>query len=302
MKPQELRSKLSSGVISFPVTPFKANLSLDIAAYRKNMRHILKYPVAAVVAAAGTGEMYSLTPEEHLEVVKATVAEVKGKVPVIAGTGFNYPLSIRIAKQSADAGADGILALPPYYPNADEEALLEYYKAIGKATKLGLLVYSRDWVNPGAAFVQKLADAAPTLIAWKDGQADTRKYQIIMNRVGDRLHWIGGAGDDAVPAYYSIGIRTYTSSIATITPGLSYQLHETASAGNSAKLGQLMRDYVTPLYAFRARRKGYEVTVMKEAMNLIGLNGGVVRPPLPTLRPEEVKELAAMLVKWKPVL
>lgn len=300
MDPKELRNKLK-GVVSFPVTPFKANLSLDIKAYRKNLRHILKYPVCAVVAAAGTGELYSLTPEEHLEVVKATVEEVDGKVPVIAGTGVNQPIAVQIARQSAAAGADGILALPPYYPNADEEGLFQYYQSIAKATKLGFLVYSRDWVNPGAAFVEKLTQL-PTLIAWKDGQADLRRYQMIQRRVGDRLLWIGGAGDDMVPGYYSIGIRTYTSSICTIAPALSVMLHERASAGDAVGLAQLMHDYVVPLYAFRARRKGYEVTVMKAAMDIIGLNGGPVRPPLPAIRPEEVKELTSMLAKWKPVL
>ncbi|MBI3191909.1 MAG: dihydrodipicolinate synthase family protein, partial [Pedosphaera parvula] len=193
-------------------------------------------------------------------------------------------------------------ALPPYFPNADEEGLFDYYEAIAKATKLGLLIYSRDWVNPGPAFVQKLANRLPTLVAWKDGQADTRRYQRIMHQVGDRLLWIGGAGDDAVPAYYSIGIRTYTSSIATISPKLSLQLHEQAAAGASVELGTLMHDYVTPLYAFRARRKGYEVSVMKACMDLLGLCGGPCSPPLPNCRPDEVKELRKIMARWKPVL
>ncbi len=301
MKPNELRQKLNSGVISFPVTPFKKDLSLDLVGHRRNLRHLLEYPLTAIVCPAGTGEMYSLAPEEHLAVVQATVEEVAGKIPVLTGVGFNYPIAIQMAKQAAKAGVDGILALPPYFPGADEAGLFDYYKAIGDATKLGLLIYSRDWLNPGAAFVQKLADNIPTLIAWKDGQADTRRYQIIMDQVGDRLHWIGGAGDDAVPAYYSIGIRTFTSSIATIAPGLSLQLHQTAAAGDSATLARLMHDYVTPLYVLRTRRKGYEVSVMKTCMELRGLNGGPCRPPLPNVRPEEVKELRALMVKWKSV-
>src|SRR5207248_7786719 len=301
MKPEELRGKLH-GVIAFPVTPFKTDLSLDISGLRNNLQGLLKYPISAVVAAGGTGEMYSLTPSEHQEVVKATVEEVHGKVPVIAGTGFNRQIAIELAQQSARAGADAILALPPYYPNADEGALAEYYAAIGAATPLGLFVYSRDWVNPGPEWVEKLAARVPTLVGWKDGQGDIRRYQQIINRVGDRLYWIGGAGDDCVPAYYSIGIRTYTSSIATIAPKLSVQLHELASAGNSAKLADLMAEYVIPLYAMRSRRRGYEVTVMKEMMNIVGLAAGPVRPPLPKLRQEELDELKAMMKQWKPWL
>ncbi len=301
MRPEELRGKLR-GVIGFPVTPFKADLSLDLPGYRKNLQEMLKHPFAAVVAAGGTGEVYSLTPAEHLEVVKATVEESKGRVPVIAGTGFNRAIGIGLAQESARAGADAILALPPYYPNADEEGLAEYYAAIGSATPLALLVYSRDWVSPGPAWVEKLAAKVPTLTAWKDGQADIRKYQQIINRVGDRLYWIGGAGDDCVPSYYAIGIRTYTSSISVVAPKLALQLHEAAAAGDSTTLLRLMNDYVIPLYAFRSVRKGYEVTVMKEMMTMVGLTGGAVRPPLPNMRPAELAELRGIVERWKAVL
>ena len=116
MKPSDLRQKLSSGVISFPVTPFKKDLSLDLDGHRRNLRFILKFPLTAIVAPAGTGELYSLSPEEHLAVVKATVDEAAGRVPVLTGVGFNYPLALQLAKQSARAGVDGILALPPYFP------------------------------------------------------------------------------------------------------------------------------------------------------------------------------------------
>ena len=63
-----------------------------------------------------------------------------------------------------------------------------------------------------------------------------------------------------------------------------------------------MSEYVLPLYAFRTRRKGYEVSVMKEMMNLAGLAGGPVRPPLANMRAEDLAELKAMMKKWKGVL
>jgi 5-dehydro-4-deoxyglucarate dehydratase len=301
MSPNDFRKKMG-GVIAFPVTPFKPDLSLDIPGLRRNLQALVKHPMRAIVAAGGTGELYSLTPAEHLEVVRATVEEVHGACPVIAGVGFNRAIAIELAKHSAKAGVDAILALPPYYPGADDEALLEYYRSIGAATELAFLVYSRDWVNPSPAWVEKLAKAAPTLAAWKDGQGDIRRYAQIMQRLGDRLYWIGGVGDDNVPAYYSIGIRTYTSSIATVAPRLSIELHEVASRGDSAALAKLMDAYVTPLYALRTRRKGYEVSVMKEMMNLLGMAAGPVRPPLADVRREEISELKAMLEAWKPWL
>jgi 5-dehydro-4-deoxyglucarate dehydratase len=301
MNPEELRAKFS-GVVAFPVTPFRDDLSLDVEGLRYNLTQLMRHPVCAVVAAGGTGEVYSLTPGEHAQVVETTVEIVGGKAPVIAGVGFNRMLAIELAKRSAASGADAILALPPYYPQADEEGMVEYYRAIGDATDLGLLIYSRDWANFSPAQVERLAAKIPTLVAWKDGQADLRRLQMIINRVGDRLHWIGGAGDDMVPGYYSIGIRTYTSSIATVAPKLSLALHDAAADGRDEELSRLMSDCVVPLYALRGRRKGYEVSAMKAMMDMAGLRGGPVRPPLPDVRSEEREELRAMLEKWKPFL
>jgi 5-dehydro-4-deoxyglucarate dehydratase len=129
-----------------------------------------------------------------------------------------------------------------------------------------------------------------------------RRYQMIRQRIGDRLHWIGGAGDDLVPAYYALGIRTYTSSIANLAPRLSLRLHELAAAGHSKELTGLMEELVIPLYAFRARRKGYEVSAMKAMMDLIGLAGGPVRPPLVDVRADDLEVLRAMIERWRPWL
>ena len=79
MQPHELRANLR-GVIAFPVTPFNRDLSLDLPGLRRNLHSLLRHPVAAVVAAAGTGEFHSLSPLEHIAVVKATVDEVDGSV------------------------------------------------------------------------------------------------------------------------------------------------------------------------------------------------------------------------------
>jgi 5-dehydro-4-deoxyglucarate dehydratase len=299
MQPTELRKKLH-GVISFPCTPFKKDLSLDLDGLRKNLRLLLQHPVSAIVAPAGTGEIHSLSPVEHLAVLKTTIEEVKGRVPVLTGAGFNPPIAAEQARQAAAAGANGILAFPPYYQSSDDEGVLAYYRGIGEATPLGLIIYSRDWFAPSPSLVEKLAQQIPNLIAWKDGQADLRRYQMIRQHVGDRLSWIGGAGDDMVPGYYTMGIRTYTSSIANVAPKLSLRLHDLASAGYSAELTKLMDDLVIPLYALRAKRKGYEVSVMKAMMDLIGMVGGPVRPPLAELRPEELKSVQATIDKWRP--
>jgi 5-dehydro-4-deoxyglucarate dehydratase len=164
-----------------------------------------------------------------------------------------------------------------------------------------MLIYSRDWFHPSAAMVERLT-SIPTLIAWKDGQGDIRRLQIIKEHVGNRLRWIGGAGDDMVPAYYAIGIRAFTSSVSNVSPQMALQLHEAGARGDSATLDRLMSAYVVPLYALRGRRKGHEVTVMKELMTMIGLAGGAVRPPLVPLRPEEIEELRTIAPMWQKAL
>jgi 5-dehydro-4-deoxyglucarate dehydratase len=299
MKPDDLRTKLQ-GVIAFPVTPFRDDNTIDVEGLHKNLQPMLRHNVCAIVAAAGTGELYSLSPAEHLQVVKAVVQEVSGKVPVIAGAGFNPAIAAEQAKHAADAGASGILAFPPYYPSPDDEGVIAYYKYIGSVTPLGMMIYSRDWFAPTAAMVHTLAQQIPTLVVWKDGQADIRRYQQIKQRVGDRLHWVGGAGDDMVPGYYAIGIRAYTSSVSNVAPKLSQKLHELASQSTSSpELTKLMNEIIIPLYAMRAKRKGYEVSVMKALMDEVGLVGGNVRPPLVEVGADEREMLKKTVPTWK---
>ncbi len=190
---------------------------------------------------------------------------------------------------------------PPYYPQSDDEGVVEYYRAIGAATGARpadlqpRLVPSRArrWFS-GCCDIR-------TLVAWKEGQGDVRRLQILMSRIGDRLCWIGGAGDDMVPAYYAAGIRAFTSSIANVSPRVARRLHDLASSGD-AGIGRLMSDLIVPLYALRGRRRGYEVTVMKEMMNLMGLAGGAVRPPLPRLAPDDLAALEALVPRWRDAL
>src|SRR5437868_13531041 len=115
-----LRSQLR-GVIAFPITPFKQDLSLNLDGLRKNLQALASHPLCAIIAAGGTGELHSLTPAEHLQVVKATVEQVQNKIPVLAAAGFNSHIAAELAKASHAAGAQGILAFPPYYPQPDDE-------------------------------------------------------------------------------------------------------------------------------------------------------------------------------------
>jgi 5-dehydro-4-deoxyglucarate dehydratase len=290
----QILSKLK-GVFGFPVTPFRKDLSLDLDALTRNVDEMAGFPFCALVAAGGTGEVYSLSPDETEQVVAATVRAVKGRMPVMAGTGYNATIGVDIARRAAKAGADCILALPPYYVAAPEEGLFAYYEAIGRATDLPLTVYSRDWAVFTPEMVQRLAVQVPTLKGWKDGQGDVRKYQRIMERNGDRLAWFGGLGDDCVPGYFAIGVQAYTSSISNIAPKLSLALAEAGMKHDFIKLNTLMQRYVNPLYALRERARGYEVAVMKEAMEVLGMPAGPVRPPLMNCRAKDIDDLKQLM-------
>jgi 5-dehydro-4-deoxyglucarate dehydratase len=288
-------AKSLKGVFGFPITPLRKDLSLDLDALAKNVDEMTRHPFCAIVAAGGTGELYSLTPQEVEDVVRVTVEATQGRMPVVAGTGFNVPLGVDIAKRVAKVGADLLLVLPPYYNNAPETGLFDFYAAIGEATELPMMVYSRDWAVFSPEMVARLADRVPTLKAWKDGQGNGRVYQRIMQYNGDRLAWYGGLGDDTVPTYFAAGVQAYTSSISNISPKVSLALAEAGLARDFNKLDELMAKYVHPLYAFRERLKGYEVSAMKTAMEMIGKPAGPVRPPLQNTRDQDVDALRKVM-------
>lgn len=283
------------GVFGFPVTPFRKDLSLDSNALARNVDEMARHPFCAMVAAGGTGELYSLSVDEIEQVVRTSVEAVAGRMPVVAGTGFNTPMGVEIARRCEKAGARCMLVLPPYYSNAPEEGLFAFYEAIAKATSLPMMVYSRDWAAFSPQQVQRLADRVPSLVAWKDGQGDARKLQRIMAQVGDRLAWLGGLGDDCAPGYFAVGVQAFTSSISNVSPKLSLMLADAGLKRDFARLTELMNRYVHPLYAIRDRVKGYEVSVMKEAMEMLGMRAGPVRPPLRDCRQEDLADIRKLM-------
>src|SRR5882724_7455668 len=292
MTAKDVRNRLT-GVFGFPITPFRKDLSLDLDALGRNVADMVQHPFCALVAAGGTGELYSMTVDEIVDVVRVTVHAAGGKMPVVAGTGYNAVIGGDIARRVEKAGADCILALPPYYINAPEDGLFDYYQSIGAASGLPLFVYSRDWAVFTPQMVARLAERVPTLAGWKDGQGVARKYQRIMNEVG------GGLGDDCVPEYFAIGVQAYTSSISNIAPKVSLALAEAGIARDFPRLNALMAKYVHPLYALRERMKGYEVSVMKEAMEMLGMPAGPVRPPLTKCRPQDVEDVRKLVAVYQ---
>lgn len=295
---REFARKLT-GVFGFPITPMKADLSVDYDGLGKLVDWMTRFPFCAQVTVGGTGEIYSLTAAEAIEAVRVSVDATAGRMPVVAGVGYNLPIGVEMAKGMEKAGAGALLIMPPYYTNAPTEGLFRYYEAIAGSVSIPVSLYSRDWAVFTPEMVSKLADRIPNLSFWKDGQGDARKYQRIMGVVGDRLAWIGGIGDDCAGAYFGVGVQAYTSSLSNVVPKLSLAIAEAGMAGNMDKLGDLLKKYVHPLYALRDKTRGYEVTVMKKMMELMGKPAGPARPPLVEVKAEEVAEIRRLIALYE---
>lgn len=290
------------GVFGFPITPFQKDLSLDLPALEKNCDWMAGYDFCAQVVVGGTGEIYSLTPEEAIECVRVSVGAVNGRMPIVAGVGYNTVMACQMAREMEKAGAEALLVMPPYYINAPEAGLLDYFEAIGNSCGLPLSFYTRDWAGMSPAQVSRLLDRVPSLKMWKDGQGDIRKYHRIMLEVGDRVAWVGGLGDDLAPGYFAIGCQAYTSSISNIAPKLSLAIAEAGFKGDRVAMDAMMKKYVHPLYALRDRMKGYEVSIMKNAMEILGHPAGPVRPPLSNVTPADQADLEKLMAVYADVV
>jgi 5-dehydro-4-deoxyglucarate dehydratase len=113
--------------------------------------------------------------------------------------------------------------------------------------------------------------------------------------VGSRLAWIGGVGDDMVHTYFAAGAEGFTSSIANFMPRVSLELYEAANSGDYARARAIFEDKVQEFYALRAKKRGYEVSSVKAAMELCGYPAGPVRPPLVELTDDERRGVARLI-------
>jgi 5-dehydro-4-deoxyglucarate dehydratase len=287
------------GVIGFPATPMHDDLSVDYAALEHNVDFLARHAFCAICPTAGLGEIFSLTVEEAVAVVRVTVKTVAGRMPAIAGLGINAPQAVAMAKGMEQAGADALLVLPPYYVNAPESGLADYLKTVAAHTGLPLSFYSRDWAGLGPQQVMRLCEQVPSLAFWKDGQGDMSRYQRMMSIVGSRLIWLGGMGDAAAAAYFAIGCPAYTSSISCFCPEMAVAVAQAGLENDRERMDLLMHRYVQPLWALRDRSRGYEVSLMKAAMEMVGLKAGPVRPPLPRPSAQDLEDLRLLVERYR---
>lgn len=297
MTPSEMIQRIGSGLLSFPVTPFDAQNRFDDKAYREHCDWMLEGEITGLFAAGGTGEFFSLTPDEVSRVVGAAVDVAAGRAPVVAGAGYGTATAVELAVAAEKAGADGVLLLPPYLVGSKQEGLAEHVAAVCKSTSLGVIVYNRDNAVLQADTLASLCDRHPNLVGYKDGVGDIELMSQIYLKMGDRLTYIGGlptAETFALP-YLEMGVTTYSSAIYNFMPQWALDFYRAVRARDRDVVAAALRDFVMPYIAIRNRGRGYAVSIVKGGMKAIGRDAGHVRSPLTDLRPDEQDELKTLI-------
>lgn len=297
MDPLEMISRVGGGLLSFPVTHFDAVGRFDEARYRGHCAWLLQYAIAGLFAAGGTGEFFSLTPDEVKSVVTAAVQEAGGRVPVIAGCGYGTAIATKFAQAAEEAGADGLLLFPPYLAVGEADGLASHIEAVCRSTSLGVITYNRDNAIITERELALLCERCPNLVGFKDGVGDIELMTRIRARMGDRLVYIGGlptAETFALP-YLELGVTTYSSAIFNFMPEWALQFYQAVRARDRDLVMEQLRSFVLPYVSIRNRGRGYAVSIVKAGLDAIGRPAGGVRPPLTDLRAEDRADLKSLI-------
>lgn len=297
--PTELRDIIKSGLLSFPVTPFDTDDAFNASAFSAHLECLSPHKIAGLIVAGGTGELFSLTPNEVVEVVKTARIAQPGQ-PVIAGCGYGTRIACDMAREIEAAGGDGILLLPHYLIGAPQDGIAAHIQAVCNATNMGVIVYNRGQSVVSAQTLAQLADACPNLIGFKDGTGDIDTVKRITVGLGDRLAYIGGMPTHELfaQAFRGAGVDTYSSAVFNFVPETALEFYAAFLAKDDAKCNALLRDFYYPFAEIRDRKTGYAVSAIKAGVALRGFDTGPVRSPLTDLTPEE-RELMQELISGR---
>ena len=203
------------------VTPFKRDLSLDEATFRKLVRRQISAGINFLVPCGTTGENPALTRAEHLRVVEITIEEAGGKIPVLAGAGgYNTQEVIELAREVERLGANGILSVTPYYNKPTQEGLYLHFKAIAAAVRIPIIVYSvqgRTGVNVEPGTLARLAEIE-NIVGVKEASGNIAQMASIIQQVPESFSVL--SGDDAVTLpLIALGGRGVISVVSNEIPG-----------------------------------------------------------------------------------
>ncbi|MFH8972587.1 5-dehydro-4-deoxyglucarate dehydratase [Streptomyces sp. NPDC017890] len=293
---RRLREGMASGVLSFPLTSFRDDGSLDPDGYRAYVAERLAAGPGALFPACGTGEFFSLDEDEYRRVVTIAVEETAGRVPVVAGTGYGWAQAVRFARIAEDAGADALLVMPHYLTTAPQEGLVAQLERIAAGTRLPLIAYQRGQVTYTAESLRHIA-GIPGVIGLKDGHSDLDRLQRMVLAAPEDFLFFNGAATAEVQAraYAAVGVPAYSSAVHAFAPEIAGAFLAALRDGDTGTVDRLLRDFYVPFVELRDRVPGYAVSLVKAAAGLRGCPVGPVRAPLTAPSATDLAELETLL-------
>lgn len=295
--PRELADHLKEGLLSFPVTAFDSDLEFDEASYRDHIAWQASHDVAGLFAAGGTGEGFNLMPQEHRRVVQAAVQASRPEVPVLGSAGGSTRQALELVRGSEEAGAEGVLLLPPYLSECDQQGLVEHASTIIGATRLPVIVYNRANAIYSAETVAVLSERHENFIGFKDGIGDIEHLTKVYAKNGDRLFYLGGlptAETFALPLL-QLGLSTYSSAMFNFVPEFALDFYADVRRQDRGAVTEKLNRFVLPYLDIRDRGHGFGVSIVKAGVKVIGRNAGPVRPPLHDLSAADLDDLRQLV-------
>lgn len=281
-------------VITAMVTPFDRDGEVDFNATRNLVNHLIDNGTEALIVAGTTGESPTLSDEEKLALFKYVLKVVKGRVPVIAGTGSNNTrASMQLTKQAEEIGVDGIMLVTPYYNKPSQEGIYQHFKAIAEVTSLPVMLYNipgRSVVNMSVDTVVRLAKI-DNIVALKEANGDLDAMAEIIEQTSDNFYLYSGDDSLTLPIL-SIGGAGVVSVAAHIIGNEMQEMVTSFREGNNKHAASLHRKLLPIMNALFSAPSP---TPVKEALNMKGIQVGNVRLPLVPLTEAERASLKEVI-------
>lgn len=229
----EIKSRLQGSMVAL-VTPMHPDGTVDYKRLADLIDWQIEQGTHCLVAVGTTGESATLSMQEHSDVIRYFVQHVKGRVPVIAGTGANNTTeAIKLTQDAADAGADCALLVAPYYNKPPQEGLYQHYKAIAQAVNIPQMLYNvpgRTVVDIAQNTVERLADI-DNIVAIKDATGSVARGEQLIKAVGDRLVVLSG-DDFSALELMQMGAKGNISVTANVAPKAMSETFSAALRGD----------------------------------------------------------------------
>lgn len=259
----------------------KPDGAVNYEAFAKNIEFQIANHTDAIIVCGTTGEASTLSHEEHLECIKFCVEQVAGRIPVIAGTGSNCTeTAVYLSKEAEQLGADGLLVVTPYYNKATQKGLKEHYSIIAKAVKIPIILYNipgrTGGVNILPETIVSLCEDNPNIVGVKDATDNFIQYAKLMALAKGKVDVYSGNDNQIVP-FLSLGAKGVISVLANIAPQQTHDICAKYFAGETAESARLQLEAIELIAALFSEVNPIPV---KKAMNLMGMEAGVLRRPL----------------------